>query len=213
MDLNLEAHLNAVDRSVSSSDRDGRPVRSVTMSRSLLTSVEGLWDAVTSADRILRWFLPVSGNLQAGGRYQLEGNAGGTITECTRHSNFSLTWEFGGDVSWVEVKLADNGAGGARLSLSHTFLHSEHWTMYGAGATGVGWEMGLMGLAIHLEQPDDPMPDEEAFATSPEGRAFIAGSSEAWAQAAIEAGEDADAARSAARRTTAFYTGEAEDPA
>ena len=69
-----------------------------------------------------------------------------------------------------------------------------------------------MGLAIHLEQPDASVPDEDEFATSPEGRSYIAGISEAWADAAIEAGEDAEAARSAARRTTAFYTGEPEDP-
>ena len=69
-----------------------------------------------------------------------------------------------------------------------------------------------MGLAIHLEHPDDPMPAENTFATSPDGRAFIAGSSEAWGETAITAGTGADAARAAARRTTAFYTGESVEP-
>ena len=120
MDLNLEMHLAAVERSVSASERDGHPVRSISMSRSFRATLEDLWDAVTSADRIPRWFLPVSGDLQAGGRYQLEGNAGGTITDCARLSHFSLTWEFGGDVSWVEVDLAGEGIDRARLtSLAH----------------------------------------------------------------------------------------------
>ena len=57
------------------------------------------------------------------------------------------------------------------------------------------------------------MPDEAALATSPDGKAFIAGSSEGWAQAAVAAGMDPDAARAAARRTTAFYTGESAEPA
>ena len=65
-----------------------------------------------------------------------------------------------------------------------------------------------MGLAIHVEQPDEPMPDEAAFAASSGGRSFIADSSEGWAQAAVAAGEEPGTARAAAMRTTAFYTGE-----
>ena len=83
-----------------------------------------------------------------------------------------------------------------------------HWDEYGPGATGVGWEMGLMGLALHLTHPDAPMPDEVEFATSPEGRAYISGSSDGWAQASIAAGTDPDAATAAATNTTAFYTGD-----
>ena len=212
MDPDAKGHLSEVDRSVSSSERENRPARSVTLSRRFGTTVEDLWDAVTSSERIPRWFLPVSGNLQAGGRYQLEGNAGGVVTECVKLSHFSLTWEFGEDVSWVDVRFTTGEDGRASLTLTHTAHLSEHWNEYGAGAVGVGWEMGLLGLAIHLEQPDTPMPDPEEFATSPEGRAFISSSSEAWARAAIAAGEDADAARAAALHTTAFYTGETPEP-
>ena len=66
----------------------------------LLNDSGGPLDAVTSAERIPRWFLPVSGRLELGGRYQLEGNAGGTIRRCERPSHLGLTWELGGDVSW-----------------------------------------------------------------------------------------------------------------
>ena len=66
----------------------------------------------------------------------------------------------------------------------------------------------FMGLAIHLAQPSAPKPDEAAFAASRAGKAFIAGSSEGWGQAAVAAGTAPDAARAAVRRTTAFYTGE-----
>ena len=44
-----------------------------------------------------------------------------------------------------------------------------------------------------------------------DGKAFISGSSERWAQAAVAAGTDPDAAGAAARRTTAFYTGESAE--
>ena len=213
MDFDVEGNLGALERSVSSLERDGQPARAVTLSRGYDTTVDDLWDAVTSRERIPRWFVPVSGDLELGGRYRLEGNAGGSITACEPPSRFALTWEFGGDVSWVEVRVSDDGAGRARLTLTHTARLSPHWDEYGPGAAGVGWEMGLLGLALHLADPTAPKPDEEAFAASRDGRAFIAGSSDEWGEAAVAAGEDPDAARAAAGRTRAFYTGEPAQPA
>ena len=208
MDLNVESHLNAVERTVASLEREGQAARAVTLARSYATTVEDLWDAVTSAERIARWFVPVSGDLVLGGRYQLQGNAGGTITHCERPSFVGLTWEFGGDVSWVEARLAQDGAGRARLALTHTALLSDHWAEFGPGAVGVGWEMGLLGMELHLTRPNEPKVDEATFHTTPDGRALLTGSSEAWARAAIAAGTDPEIAGDAARRTTAFYTGE-----
>ena len=212
MHFDVEGHLVAVERSVSSPERDGQPARAVTLSRSYDTTVEDLWDAATSGERIPRWFLPIGGELKLGGRFQLEGNAGGAITACEPPSRFTLTWEFGGDVSWVEVRVADAGAGRARLTLTHTAHLSDHWDQYGPGAVGVGWEMGLLGLALHIAQPDAPKPDEAAFTASPDGKALITGSSEGWEQAAVAAGADPAAAHAAATRTTAFYTGESTEP-
>ena len=208
MNFDPSFHLSAVERAVSSGEREGEPTRAVTLSRAFAASPEILWDVVTNPERLPRWFAPVSGDLEAGGRYQIEGNAGGVITACERPSRFALTWEFGGDVSWVEVSVSDEGAGRARLTLTHTMRSSEHWDTYGAGATGVGWELGLLGLALHLADPTAPKPDEAAFAGSPDGRAFSAGSSRGWERAAVAAGADPGAARMAAKRTTAFYTGE-----
>lgn len=208
MHFDVESNLGAAERSVSSLQRDGQPARAVTLSRGYPTAVEDLWDAVTNGERIPRWFVPVSGELEPGGRYQLEGNAGGAITACEPLSRFAVTWEFGGDVSWVEVRVSDDGAGVARLTLTHTQHVSEHWAEYGPGAVGVGWELGLLGLAIHLAQPAVAMPDPAAFAVSRDGRAFISGSSEGWEHAAVAFGTDPAAARSRAGHTTAFYTGE-----
>ena len=78
MDLDVKRLLDAVARTVSIVERDGQAARAVTVARSYATPIADLWDAVTSADRIRRWFLPVSGRLERGGRYQLAGNAGGT---------------------------------------------------------------------------------------------------------------------------------------
>ena len=208
MGFDVEDHLGAVERSVSTLERNGRPACAVTLSRSYAATVKDLWDALTIGERLSRWFLPISGQLELGGRYQLEGNAGGVITACKRPSHLALTWEFDGDVSWVEVRFSDDGAGCAGLALTHTAHLSDHWREFGLGAVGVGWELDLLGLAIHLRNPTEPRLDEGAFAASPDGKTFITGSSDGWRRAAVEVGTDPDDARAAARRTTAFYAGE-----
>ncbi len=209
MELDIAGHLGAVERSVSELEVEGRPARAVTLTRTFSTTVDDLWDALTNGERIPRWFLPISGELALGGRYQFEGNAGGVITACERPSRVAATWEFGGDVSWVEVRLSGDGPGGARLTLTHTMHLSDQWETFGPGATGVGWEGGLLGLALHFGSPDEAISDPTGFALSEEGQAFYRGASEAWGKADIAAGTDPATARAAARQTAAFYTGEA----
>lgn len=211
MRFEIELHLDAVERSVVYLDRDGQEASAVILSRSYMTTVDDLWDALTSGDRIPRWFLPINGELELGGQFQFEGNAGGTITACERLSYLAVTWQFGPHVSWVEVRVSDDEAGCARLTLVHSAHLSEQWDKYGAGATGVGWEMGLLGLALHIDQPKEPKLDAATFHITPHGKALLTGSSEAWGEASIDGGTDAEAARAAARRTTEFYTGEVVD--
>ena len=211
MEIDVASQLAHVGRGVSTEERDGAPARTVTLSRSYETPAAELWDAVTRRERIERWFLPASGELRSGGSYRLEGSASGVITECDAGSRFALTWEFAENVSWVEVLVSGEERGRSRLTLSHAEHLSEHRGEYGPGAAGVGWELALLGLSLHLEQPDAPRLDEGAFGLSAAGRAFIAGSSEAWAEASIAAGTAPGAAREAAARTTAFYTGESPD--
>lgn len=207
MEFNAEMHLAETERSVAFLERDGQPASAVSLSRSYATALEDLWDAATNAERFPRWFALVTGDLRLNGHYQVEGNASGQIVACELLSHFSLTWEFAGEVSWVDVHFEQEESG-ARATLTHTAIISPHWDTYGPGAVGVGWEMAFLGMAFHLAKPDAPRPDVEAFAASRDGRAFIAGSSDGWAQAAVAAGTDAGAAGAAAWRTTAFYTGE-----
>ena len=208
MDLDVERQLDAVERKLLFLDRDGQAAHAVILARSYATTVEDLWDAVTSKERIPRWFLPVSGSLEPGGRFQLEGNAGGRIRSCKPPFYLELTWELGDDMSWVEARLRSEGTGHSHLEIKHVALVSEHWHLYGPGAVGVGWEMGLLGMELHLSWPNEPKLDAATFHTSPAGRELISGSSTAWGQAAEAAGTDHDIARSAAKRTAAFYKGE-----
>lgn len=206
MTFDVESYLGAVERSVASLERDGQPAKAITLSRSYDTTIEDLWDAVSNPERIPRWFAPVAGDFRVGGRYQITGNAGGTITRCEAPTLFDLTWEFSGYTSWVEVRLASEGATRTRLTLVHIAHDSPHWEQYGPGAGGVGWELGLLGLALHLIDPHTKV-DENEFGASPEGQAFMARSAEAWGEAHVASGADPDAARASAKRTAAFYAG------
>ena len=185
--FDVEHHLGAVERSVVALERDGKPARAVKLTRIYDTTMRDLWDALTNAERLPRWFLPVEGDLTLGGRYQLKGNAGGTIQECEPPSRLALTWEMRDEVSWVEVNLAEVDEDRSRLTLVHTAHVSEFWTRFGPGAVGVGWELGLVGLALHISDPQAVF-DEAAFSVSPEAISFMTGSSEAWGEAAIAGG-------------------------
>jgi len=208
MNFDIEHHFRAVQRSVSSVARDGKAAKAVTLIRSYPTEISGLWSAITNSERIPRWFLPVSGDLNLSGRYQFEGNAGGEIKECNPPTYLSVTWEWQDDISWLEVRLSEAGENNTQLTLIHTALVSEFWTQFGPGATGVGWETGLIGLDYHLINPNAPMMDKGQFSSSPEGRAFVAQSSEDWGRASIASGTQLTEALEAVKKITAFYTGD-----
>ncbi|MEX2499107.1 MAG: SRPBCC family protein [Wenzhouxiangellaceae bacterium] len=211
MRLDIERHLGAVERSVAVVERDGREARAVTLVRSYATDIDDLWEALTSAERLPRWFLPVEGDLQPGGRFQLQGNAGGSITVCEPPERLDLTWEFGDyPTSWVEVRLTPEDSNRTRLTLCHIAHPDQFWDDYGPGAAGIGWELGLIGLDAHLTDPGRGF-DESEVSASPEGKALIRASSDGWAEADIATGADPAAARAAGKRTYDFYTGQSGD--
>ena len=200
--------FRAVDRGLGTADRDGREVRRLTLGRAYPTTTEDLWQALTDPERVPRWFLPLTGDLEVGGRYQLEGNAGGEVLACDPPRSLAVTWEYGGQVSWVTVTLTPAGDG-TRLELVHDVPADEHWNTYGPGAVGLGWEMGLRGLAEHVASGEavDPQVFMAGMATD-EGRAYLTDCSNAWADARIAAGDDPEESRAAAERCTAAYTGQ-----
>lgn len=209
MTIDVPAFLRGARREVEFTQKEGKSAKLVRLSRAYSTDQAGLWDAITNKERIPRWFLPVTGDLRLGGSYQLEGHAGGSILVCEEPKHFEITWEFGGEVSWVEVTLNVLGRDKTELVLEHVALDSDKWENYGPGAVGVGWDQLLMGLDLHIKgggQKVDPALFME-WAMSKEGKAFAAGSSQAWSEASVRAGTDPIKAMAAAEKTTAFYTG------
>lgn len=191
-------------------ERDGRRQRTVqTISQSYPTTVDDLWEACTQADRLRRWFAPVRGDLRLGGRYQVEGNASGEVVACEPPRSFTVTWDLGGDSSQVTVRVTPDGDQ-ARLTLEHEHAgdaDSDFWLRFGPGATGVGWDLAFLGLALHLIDGQDRPDDLEAFARTAAAQQFIRAASERWGEASVRAGTPPEQATAAAERTTAFYLG------
>ncbi|MEJ2868043.1 SRPBCC family protein [Actinomycetospora sp. OC33-EN08] len=206
MDARREA--GAARREVATRQHEGEELVVARIDRTYPTDVEDLWDACTDPERIARWFLPVSGDLAQGGHYQLEGNASGTVTRCDRPRGFDATWEFNGQVSWIEVRFAPDGEG-ARLELTHVApVIPGFWETYGPSAVGIGWDLGILGLALYLDGAPMAPADVETWSTSDEGREFVAACGHAWGTASEAIGIAPDDAAARAERTIAFYTGD-----
>jgi len=212
--IDVKHQINEVRRDVGTMVLEAGEARVITVSQAYQGSLDDVWDACTNPERLRRWFLPISGDLQVGGRYQLEGNASGTIERCDPPNSFAATWEFGGQSSWIEVRLSERPDGRVRLELEHVAHVAEDlWAQFGPGAVGIGWDQALMGLARQLSggEPMDPQ-QSAAWLGSDDGHQFVVLSSELWCQASIIAGTPATEAQAAAERTTAFYTGSEPTP-
>jgi uncharacterized protein YndB with AHSA1/START domain len=208
--IDVVKEIEAVHRETGKKGIRAGEGRTVRLQRDYDAPIEDVWDALTNPERIGRWFLPISGDYRLGGRYQFEGNAGGEIVACERPNRLKVTWVYGEmasdvDVSELEVRLAALDAGATRLELEHAAVVPEdRWDEYGPGAVGVGWDMGLLGLTLHLS--GGSVGDPIAWQVSDEGVRFATSSSEAWGKANRAAGADPDIVARSVANTTAFYS-------
>ncbi len=202
----LIAELNTVARRVEREGDHAGPgqegdVYVVELTRTYDADPADVWEAITNPERIVRWFAKVSGDLRRGGRYAIEGNASGAITECDPPARLALDWEFGDTTSWVTVDLAPVAGDRCELRLRHRHVRDEHWVTYGPGATGVGWDLSLLGLAWHLEGGERGEDTAAAFLAHPDGRDFIRGAAASWGEAHQAAGAPAEVATRSAQAT------------
>lgn len=198
MDIDITVELAAASRSVTGSN--------LFLTRRYAAAPDEVWSALTEADRIERWLAPISGDLELGGRYQVEGNAGGEITSCDPPRSLAATWEFGGHVGRIVVTLVPTDDGGTLLELTHLLPSPPgHWEEFGPGAVGIGWEAMMMGLDLHLADPDAARPTPEEL---PPLDDFFRGSGTAWGEAAVAGGAEPEWARASARRSVSAYLGD-----
>jgi uncharacterized protein YndB with AHSA1/START domain len=211
--IDIVREIGSVQRSTGHGQLAAGEGRTVRLEREYGASIDDVWDAVTSPERISRWFLPVHGDFRIGGRYQLTGNAGGEILACDQPNRFKVTWVYGevtspADISEVEVRLTALDAARTRLVLEHVAIVPEdRWAEYGPGAVGVGWDGAVLGLSLHLA--GGSIDDPGAWQVSDEARDFYTRSSAAWGEANAAAGADPDVVAKAVANTTQFY---APDP-
>jgi len=180
--IDIARHLSAVHREVSAKP-ETETVR-VLLRRSYEAEVDDVWSAVTDPERVRRWFLPLTGDLRAGGTFQLEGHAGGDILGCEPPRLLRVT--FGGPTSIVELRLTSAGEDGGTtvLELDHSVPLEMAGSAAGALYVGPGWDGAVLGLGLFLagELIEDPV----AMANSLEVQDFSLQSLRLWAEIARE---------------------------
>jgi uncharacterized protein YndB with AHSA1/START domain len=202
--------LQAVLRTVAPGKVPAGEAQTVSLRRTYPADITDVWDAITNPERIARWFLPITGDFRVGGRYQLEGNAGGEILRCEPPRLLLVTSMFGDappGSSEVEVRLSEVDEDRTMLVLEHTAIVApELWGQYGPGAVGVGWDLTVLGLALHIDSGSGmSIEDKEAWGRSAEAREFMTGSADAWRAAHVASGASPDEAATAAANTVTFY--------
>ena len=153
--IDIVREIDAVQREVGSGRLAAGEARTIRLRRTYDAPIDDVWDALTDPERISRWFLPISGDYRVGGSFQFEGNAGGRIVACDQPNRLFVTWGFAemGDaaMSELELRLTPEGNDATVFELVHTAIVPEDaWALFGPGAVGVGWDQGVLGLALHL---------------------------------------------------------------
>ena len=201
-------------RSMRLGNRGEAPVRIVGVGKTYSADQRMLWQSVSESEHISKWFAPISGDLRIGGRYKIEGNASGEVLRCVVPEVFEVTWEFSGKLSWVSVSLSSNGTS-ATLNLEHAEqvgddATDKHWQEFGPGATGVGWDLSLLGLECFVRNQFVGFDRKEALAWmgSDSGKRFIRQCADAWRVAHVASGESPETARDMANRTATAYCGD-----
>jgi hypothetical protein len=221
--VDVNAQIDAVTRGIETKDVSGVRSYVQTLAQTYPSPIDDVWDAVTSPQRIPRWFLPITGDLRLGGSYQLEGNAGGQIQRCdppkAGTAGYTVTWGMGnGEPAILHIRLVEVDAASTRLELENVAatasLPEGMWEQFGPSGTGMGWDSGLLGLALHFAGGADGISPEEAAAwvMTDEGRSFMRLSADAWAVAHQRDGASASDAKAAADTTYRMYTGEVPPP-
>jgi len=211
--IDITREIEAVEREVGTGRIAAGEARVVRLRRTYDAGIDDVWDALTTPERISRWFLPLSGDLRLGGRYQFQGQAGGSIVACERPNRLQVTWVYPPSdtdegASDLEIRLSPAGDHATTLELVHAaVVPDEMWDTFGPGAVGVGWEQGAFGLSLYL-RTGSTVDDPEAWQLSDEGRAYSKECSEGWGAASLAAGVDPETVERNIAATTAFYTGE-----
>ncbi len=173
---NEEVSLHAIERIVTHRDIEDGPAHAVVLRRRLDAPIEAVWAAITSPDRIDRFFLPVDGDFREGGHYAFQGQASGSILVCDAPNLLRLEWlpPDRDEADEVEVRLTADGDGATWLELEHASVADVFHTDLSGDkfSPAIGWEGPLHYLAEYLRGvlPDRPAGEWYEFDEAEEMR-------------------------------------------
>ena len=186
----IASRLTETHREVGTRRIGAGEARSALMRRRYDAPIEDVWDAITDSERISRWFIEPTGDLRAGGTYQLEGDASGKILRCEPPRLLTVSWSYPGrPVDELELHLSPSEDGGTVLELEHAsvaevFITNDPQT--GTWGIGAGWEAPLDYLAKYLRGELPDVPAAQWWEPTPEDEELGNRRGHAWA-AVIEA--------------------------
>lgn len=202
--------VEAVRRSVEIEDHGDTTRVITTLTTPLGEPPARLWPLLTSAPELLQWYGPVGGQLRPGGTFHTTGGAHGHILEADAPHRLRLTWEYGSNVDDLEIRLDPEDDGTTELRLVHDArIDTEVFTRFGPGATALGWDIALLGLASHTDGWHElclevPAPSP-TWLTGPDGARHVRAWAIRWAAAAIAAGTEESQARAQESATMQAY--------
>ncbi|MGP4018416.1 SRPBCC family protein [Saccharopolyspora sp. 5N708] len=200
--IDIATQVTAVQRVVCQHSIDGGERVSVLLRRNYTAPIKDVWNALAEPDQLRRWFLPVTGELREGGRFQLEGNAGGEILRCETPRLLKMT--FGMDTSVVELRLSEVDVG-TGFEMMHSVPMEVAGSAAGALFVGPGWDVSLLGLELFLR--GEIFPDPVEWQNSAEVQRFSQQTIKAWAAAAEDSGTaDGDQIAQGIAAATAQFT-------
>lgn len=166
---NQDASIPLVQRSVTNRRITDGPAHAVVLRRRFDAPIQDVWSAITTPNRIDRFFLPVSGDFREGGSYAFEGQASGKILACDAPSLLRLEWipPDRGEADQVELRLTADGDDATSLDLEHASIADVFHTDLSGDkfSPAIGWEGPLHFLGEYLRGvlPDQPSTEWYAF--------------------------------------------------
>ena len=188
--------MNMIDIQIESTTRDlGRRLtavglgHSVRLRRRFDAPIQAVWAAITEPAQLEKWEGRVSGDLRAGGDYQLEGNSHGAILACNKPHHFAVIWDSTGDPTELDVRLAEAPDGGTLLELEHVAVIPDEYVA-GVGQFASNWELGmyLLDEYLHDTLPPEALDWAVGERLTPALEALISRSDEQWTELARSQG-------------------------
>ena len=188
--------MNIIDIQIESTTRDlGRRLtavglgHSVRLRRRFDAPIQAVWAAITEPAQLEKWEGRVSGDLRAGGDYQLEGNSHGAILACNKPHHFAVIWDSTGDPTELDVRLAEAPDGVTLLELEHVAVIPDEYVA-GVGQFASNWELGmyLLDEYLHDTLPPEALDWAVGERLTPALEALISRSDEQWTELARSQG-------------------------